>query len=202
MHQLRVILDCMNRFCGCSRKRVKLQKSQIFVSTNVENQLADKLSTFSGILHSDNLGLYLGFPSIHGRVHTDDFKNTPTLGLCKTRENSNFWKNGKIVISVKNQNFSRSRKMKRISPLESSCEIYLPRRISSNFETVGICTFFEAPSIRCRKTTCDVTKITYDMYSCDTSCMSRDMMEMDGRDSAKCQKSKLRDMIGIIGFLK
>ena len=23
------------------------------------------------------------------------------------------------------------------------------------------------------------------------------MMEMDGRDSAKCQKSKLRDMIGI-----
>ena len=23
-------------------------------------------------------------------------------------------------------------------------------------------------------------------------------MEMDGRDSAKCQKSKLRDMIGII----
>ena len=24
------------------------------------------------------------------------------------------------------------------------------------------------------------------------------MMEMDGRDSAKCQKSKLRDMIGII----
>ena len=25
-------------------------------------------------------------------------------------------------------------------------------------------------------------------------------MEMDGRDSAKCKKSKLRDMIGIIGM--
>ena len=25
-------------------------------------------------------------------------------------------------------------------------------------------------------------------------------MEMDGRDSAKCQKSNLRDKIGIIGF--
>ena len=46
------------------------------------------------------------------------------VGLsCKTRENSNFWKNGKIVISVKTRNFSRSRMMKRISPLESSREI-------------------------------------------------------------------------------
>ena len=44
-------------------------------------------------------------------------------GECKTRENSNFWKNGKIVISVKIQNFSRSRMMKRISLLESSREI-------------------------------------------------------------------------------
>ena len=42
---------------------------------------------------------------------------------CKTRENSNFLKNGKTVISVKIQNFSRSRMTKRISPLESSREI-------------------------------------------------------------------------------
>ena len=44
-------------------------------------------------------------------------------GECKTRENSNFRKNGKIVISIKIQNFSRSRMTKRTSPLESSCEI-------------------------------------------------------------------------------
>ena len=44
-------------------------------------------------------------------------------GECKTRENSNFLKNGKIVISVKTQNFSRSRMTKCISPLESSREI-------------------------------------------------------------------------------
>ena len=50
--------------------------------------------------------------------------------------------------------------------------------------------FFEAPGIRCRKTTCDVTKVTHYMYSCDTCCMSREMMEMDDLDSAKCQKSK------------
>ena len=42
---------------------------------------------------------------------------------CKTRENSNFLKKGKMVISVKIQNFSRSRMTKRTSPLESSREI-------------------------------------------------------------------------------
>ena len=41
----------------------------------------------------------------------------------KTRENSNFWKKGKTVISVKIQNFSRSRMTKWISPLEYSCKI-------------------------------------------------------------------------------
>ena len=46
--------------------------------------------------------------------------------------------------------------------------------------------------------TCDVTKVTYNMYTCYTCCMSREMMEMDGRDSAKCRKSKLRDIMVII----
>ena len=42
---------------------------------------------------------------------------------CKTRENSNFLKKGKIVILVKIQNFSRSRMTKQISSLESSRKI-------------------------------------------------------------------------------
>ena len=45
------------------------------------------------------------------------------LGECKTRKNSNFLKNGKMVISVKIQNFSRSRMTKWISPLEPFREI-------------------------------------------------------------------------------
>ena len=42
---------------------------------------------------------------------------------CKTLENSNFLKKSKTVISVKIQNFSRSRMMKWTSLLESSREI-------------------------------------------------------------------------------
>ena len=48
--------------------------------------------------------------------------------------------------------------------------------------------------------TCDVMKVTYNMYSYYLYCMSREMMEMEGRDSVKCRKSKSKDMIGIIEF--
>ena len=44
-------------------------------------------------------------------------------GECKTLENFNFSKKSKIVISVKIQNFSRSRMTKQTSPLESPREI-------------------------------------------------------------------------------
>ena len=49
---------------------------------------------------------------------------------------------------------------------------------------------FQGIEIGCRKMTCYVTKVTYNMYSCDTCYKIREMMEMDGRDSAKCRKSK------------
>ena len=46
-----------------------------------------------------------------------------------------------------------------------------------------------------------MTKVTYYMYSCDTCCMSREMMEMDGLDGAKCQKSKKRTQVELMELL-
>ena len=43
-----------------------------------------------------------------------------------------------------------------------------------------------------------MTKVTYYMYSCDTYFMSREMMEMNGRDCAKCQIVKRWDIMGIV----
>ena len=51
------------------------------------------------------------------------FTENEKILTCKTREIFNFLKKGKMVISVKIQNFSRSRMTKRTSPLESSREI-------------------------------------------------------------------------------
>ena len=39
-----------------------------------------------------------------------------------------------------------------------------------------------------------MTKVTYYMYSFDTCCMSREIMEMDSRDSTKCQNPRFKDM--------
>ena len=50
--------------------------------------------------------------------------------------------------------------------------------------------------------TFDMKKVTYNMYTCYTCCMNREMMEMDGLDSAKWQKSRIRDKIGIIWKFK
>ena len=47
--------------------------------------------------------------------------------------------------------------------------------------------FFEASHFGCRKTIFDAKKVTYNMYSCAISDMSREIMKMDGRDSAECQ---------------
>ena len=48
--------------------------------------------------------------------------------------------------------------------------------------------FFEASHFGSCKMIFEVTKVTYNMYSCAISGMSRESMKMDGRDSAECQK--------------
>ena len=62
-------------------------------------------------------------------------------GECETLRKSNFLKNGKMVILVKIQNFSRSRMIKRTLPLQSSHEILLPCQLSLNSEIVEISCF-------------------------------------------------------------
>ena len=40
----------------------------------------------------------------------------------------------------------------------------------------------------------DVTKVTYNTYSCVISGMSKEMMKMNGRDSAECQNWEKNDI--------
>ena len=53
--------------------------------------------------------------------------------------------------------------------------------------------FFEASQFGCRKMIFVATKVIYDTYSGTISGMSREMVEMDGRNSAKCQNWEYRD---------
>ena len=45
-----------------------------------------------------------------------------------------------------------------------------------------------------------MTKVTYNMYSCAISGMSREIMNMDGRDSAECQNWEKKDIMVILEF--
>ena len=47
----------------------------------------------------------------------------------------------------------------------------------------------------------DATKVTYNKYSCALSGMSREMMKMDGRDSAECQNWENKDIMVILEFV-
>ena len=60
--------------------------------------------------------------------------------------------------------------------------------------------FSEALRFGYRKTIFDATKVTYNTYSCVISGMSREMMKMDGRDSAECQNWEKKDIMVILGF--
>ena len=60
--------------------------------------------------------------------------------------------------------------------------------------------FYKTSRFGCRKTIFDATKVTYNTYSCAISGMSREMMKMDGRDSAEYQIWENRDKFGIIGI--
>ena len=63
---------------------------------------------------------------------------------------------------------------------------------------MGVGTFYEASRFRCCKTIFEATKVTYNKYSYAMSGMSREMLKMDGRDSAECQNWEIRDIIVIL----
>ncbi|XP_075508178.1 uncharacterized protein LOC142545090 [Primulina tabacum] len=80
---LNIILECLNSFCSCSGQKVNFHKSQIFVSKNVDDMVANSLSTASGIPLTDDLGKYLGVSSIHGRANNNLYKQV--LDRIKSR---------------------------------------------------------------------------------------------------------------------
>ena len=46
----------------------------------------------------------------------------------------------------------------------------------------------------------DAKKVTYNTYSCAISGMSREMMKMNGRDSAECQNWEIKGRNGHYGI--
>lgn len=56
-------------FCEITGQKIRTEKSKLFVSQNVGQRLAKKLSKEFNITLTENLGKYLGIPLLHSRVN-------------------------------------------------------------------------------------------------------------------------------------
>ena len=70
----RNIMEVLNAFCEISGQRVNFSKSKMYCSPNVPKCDALKYSYICGMGIFDNLGTYLGFPLVHGRIKKENFK--------------------------------------------------------------------------------------------------------------------------------
>ncbi|ONK68085.1 uncharacterized protein A4U43_C05F7270 [Asparagus officinalis] len=72
--QVRVVKECLDRFCRSSGQKINPLKSKIFISPNVETDLAQRIQWESGFSVTSDLGVYLGMPLLHKKIdkHTFD----------------------------------------------------------------------------------------------------------------------------------
>lgn len=65
----------LEEFANTSGLRVSLEKSKLWLSPNVHQQKAVVLSNLCGIPLTQDLGMYLVVPIIHGRVSNSTYKH-------------------------------------------------------------------------------------------------------------------------------
>ena len=62
------ISDVLDKFCRESGQKISLDKSRIYFSPNVRNELKEEISERLGIRETNNIGKYVGFPLKHRGV--------------------------------------------------------------------------------------------------------------------------------------
>jgi len=68
-------MHCLGHFCQASGQKINSQKTQIFSSKNVDDQLRDDILLHTGFSHVNSLGRYLGANLITGRSTRGHFKH-------------------------------------------------------------------------------------------------------------------------------
>lgn len=74
LDQADIIRECLDRFCATSGQRISFSKSQVLFSKNTDPAVAQGVSARLNIARTEDLGKYLGVPSIHGRVTCRTFQ--------------------------------------------------------------------------------------------------------------------------------
>lgn len=71
--QMLIIKDCLDNLSRASGQRVSPNKSQIFFSKHMTTEEIKEITGIAGIPHTQDLGKYLGVPSIHRRMTNNMF---------------------------------------------------------------------------------------------------------------------------------
>jgi len=72
--QARLIQECLTRFCMASGQKVSASKSRIYFSPNTHASEMANVCNVLGIEPTDDLGKYLGVPTINGRVKKSQYQ--------------------------------------------------------------------------------------------------------------------------------
>lgn len=94
--QAAIICDCLRRFCVASGQKVSHHKSRIYFSNNVEMENKTAVCEALNMDMTDDLGTYLGMPTIFSRVTRETFKH-----LCEKIDRKIGWIENQIFVFSK-----------------------------------------------------------------------------------------------------
>nr|KYP49326.1 LINE-1 reverse transcriptase isogeny [Cajanus cajan] len=75
---IRMVTESLQRFCNASGLKVNLTKSRMMASKGVPRSRKNSLTQITNITFTNDLGKYLGFQMLHGRVTTRHFGEVMT----------------------------------------------------------------------------------------------------------------------------
>ncbi|XP_074296948.1 uncharacterized protein LOC141627613 [Silene latifolia] len=70
-----IISKVLDVFCRASGEKVSIAKSRVFFSSNTRPEIQNAVSNTLGFDITNDLGSYLGMPTINGRVTRNTFSN-------------------------------------------------------------------------------------------------------------------------------
>jgi hypothetical protein len=82
------VMHCLDQFCQASGQRINNQKTQIFFSKNVDQQLKDDILQHTGFTQVNSLGKYLGANIAPGRTTRGKFQHI----ISKMQNRLSGWK--------------------------------------------------------------------------------------------------------------
>ncbi|XP_056697578.1 uncharacterized protein [Spinacia oleracea] len=72
--QAMIMYECLDQFCGASGSKISHAKSRVFFSSNTEAEIKKDICDALNITETDDLGVYLGVPTINGRSSKKEYQ--------------------------------------------------------------------------------------------------------------------------------